>query len=139
MTADVVFLLDVDNTLLDGDRIVADLRDHLKHEFGDACAQRYWAIFDALRKELGYVDYLGALQRYRIDADQGSKDEQRLLMMSSFLIDYPFADRLYAGALEVITHLDGDSDRWRRRVSAAQTAALRAVGRRGRPRSGLRA
>jgi FMN phosphatase YigB (HAD superfamily) len=107
MTADVVFLLDVDNTLLDGDRIVADLRDHLKHEFGDACAQRYWAIFDALRKELGYVDYLGALQRYRIDADQGSKDEQRLLMMSSFLIDYPFADRLYAGALEVITHLDG--------------------------------
>jgi FMN phosphatase YigB (HAD superfamily) len=105
MTADVVFLLDVDNTLLDGDRIVDDLRDHLKGEFGIACAQRYWAIFDGLREELGYVDYLGALQRYRIDVEQGSADEQRLLMMSSFLIDYPFADRLYARALEVVTHL----------------------------------
>ncbi len=105
MTADVVFLLDVDNTLLDGDRIVDDVRDHLKSEFGTACAQRYWAIFDGLREELGYVDYLGALQRYRIAVEQGSADEQRLLMMSSFLIDYPFADRLYARALEVITHL----------------------------------
>jgi FMN phosphatase YigB (HAD superfamily) len=105
MTADVVFLLDVDNTLLDGDRIVDDLRDHLKNEFGIACAQRYWAILDGLREELGYVDYLGALQRYRINVEQGSADEQRLLMMSSFLIDYPFADRLYARALEVITHL----------------------------------
>jgi len=105
MTADVVFLLDVDNTLLDGDRIVIDLRDHLKGEFGVACAQRYWTIFDGLREELGYVDYLGALQRYRIDVEMGSADEQRLLMMSSFLIDYPFADRLYARALEVIAHL----------------------------------
>ncbi len=105
MTADVVFLLDVDNTLLDGDRIVADLRDHLQREFGVACAQRYWAIFDGLREELGYVDYLGALQRYRFDVEQGSADEQRLFMMSSFLIDYPFADRLYARALEVVTHL----------------------------------
>ena len=105
MSTDVVFLLDVDNTLLDGDRIVADLRDHLVSEFGAACAQRYWAIFDALREELGYVDYLGALQRYRLDVEQGSADEQRLLMMSSFLIDYPFADRLYPRALEVITHL----------------------------------
>ena len=105
MTSGVVFLLDVDNTLLDGDRIVADLRDHLKREFGVASAQRYWAIFDGLREELGYVDYLGALQRYRLDVEHGSADEQRLLMMSSFLIDYPFADRLYARALEVITHL----------------------------------
>ena len=109
MTADVVFLLDVDNTLLDGDRIVADLREHLESEFGNACAQHYWAIFDGLREELGYVDYLGALQRYRLDVEQGveqgSTHEQRLLMMSSFLIDYPFADRLYARALEVITHL----------------------------------
>ena len=105
MTADVVFLLDVDNTLLDGDRIVADLHDHLNSEFGIACAQRYWTIFDRLREELGYVDYLGALQRYRLDVEKGSTDEQRLLMMSSFLIDYPFADRLYARALEVIAHL----------------------------------
>ncbi len=105
MTADVVFLLDVDNTLLDADRIVDDLRHHLKGEFGIACAQRYWTIFDALREELGYVDYLGALQSYRVDVEKGSVDEQRLLMMASFLIDYPFADRLYARALEVITHL----------------------------------
>ncbi|MEO6407859.1 MAG: HAD family hydrolase [Burkholderiaceae bacterium] len=105
MTADVIFLLDVDNTLLDNDRIVADLREHLTSEFGAACAQRYWAILDTLREELGYVDYLGALQRYRLDVEQGGADEQRLLTMSSFLIDYPFADRLYARALEAITHL----------------------------------
>ena len=105
MTADVVFLLDVDNTLLDGDRIVDDLRAHMARAFGVACAQRYWSIFDTLRAELGYADYLGALQRYRLDVDKGSADEQRLLMMSGFLIDYPFADRLYPRALEVITHL----------------------------------
>jgi len=105
MTTDVVFLLDVDNTLLDGDRIVDDLREHLERAFGVDCAQRYWAIFDALRAELGYVDYLGALQRYRLDVEQGSAHEQRLMMMSSFLIDYPFSDRLYPRAMEVITHL----------------------------------
>jgi FMN phosphatase YigB (HAD superfamily) len=109
MTADVVFLLDADNTLLDGDRIVADLREHLKSELGDACAQRYWATFAALREELGYVDYLGALQRYRLEVEQGAgqgrADHQRLLTMSSFLIDYPFADRLYPRTLEVIAHL----------------------------------
>jgi FMN phosphatase YigB (HAD superfamily) len=105
MTSDVVFLLDVDNTLLDNDRIITDLRAHLESEFGVASAERYWAIFDRLREELGYVDYLGALQRYRLDVAEGGADEQRLLMMSSFLIDYPFSDRLYARALEVITHL----------------------------------
>ncbi len=105
MTADVVFLLDVDNTLLDGDHIVADLHAHLKAEFGAVCAQRYWAIFDARRETLGYADYLGALQRYRLDIAQGSAAEQRLLMMSAFLIDYPFVDRLYPRALEVIRHL----------------------------------
>ena len=104
MTANVVFLLDVDNTLLDDDRILADLHDHLESEYG-ACAQRYWTIFDSLREELGYADYLGALQRYRFDVEQGSAAEQRLLMMSSFLLDYPFDDRLYPRALEVITHL----------------------------------
>ena len=103
MTADVVFLLDVDNTLIDGDRIVADLHVHLEREFGVACAQRYWTIFDGMREELGYVDYLGALQHYRLDIEMGSVNEQRLLMMSSFFIDYPFADRLYP--LEVIAHL----------------------------------
>ncbi|MEO8387946.1 HAD family hydrolase [Polaromonas sp.] len=105
MTAELVFLLDVDNTLLDGDRFVSDLHDHLRSEFGVACAQRYWTVFDGLREELGYVDYLGALQRYRLDIEAGSTDEQRLLRLSSFLIDYPFADRLYPRVLEVIAHL----------------------------------
>ena len=95
----------MDNTLLDGDRIVEDLRDHFRRELGDVCAQRYWRVCGALRQELGYVDYLGALQRYRNDVEKGSADEQRLLKMSSLLIDYPFADRLYPRALEVIAHL----------------------------------
>ena len=106
MTADVVFLLDVDNTLLDNDRIVADLRRHLESEFGVASSDRYWTIFEALRGELGYADYLGALQRYRHDAEHGGADDQRLLLMSGFLVDYPFADRLYPRALEVIAQLN---------------------------------
>ena len=105
MTADVVFLLDVDNTLLDNDRIVVDLRRHLEREFGVASSDRYWAIFNQLRNELGYADYLGALQRYRADAERGGPDDQRLLLMSSFLVDYPFAERLYPRALDVIDHL----------------------------------
>ena len=104
MIADVVFLLDVDNTLLDNDRIIADLRLHLATEFGAASSDRFWTIFEALRDELGYADYLGALQRYRAERKQEG-GEQRLLSMSSFLIDYPFADRLYPHALEVIAML----------------------------------
>ncbi len=102
---DVVFLLDVDNTLLDNDRVIADLRGHLEREFGTASAARYWAIFEGLRRELGYADYLGALQRYRLDAELGQGTDLRLLQMSAFLIDYPFADRLYPRALEVIERL----------------------------------
>jgi FMN phosphatase YigB (HAD superfamily) len=102
---DVVFLLDVDNTLLDNDRVQADLRNHLEHEFGRASSDRYWAIFDALIAELGYADYLGALQRYRCDETSGAMNDPRLLLMSSFLVDYPFADRLYPGALDTIAHL----------------------------------
>ena len=102
---DVVFLLDVDNTLLDNDRVIADLRGHLEREFGTASAERYWAIFEGLRSELGYADYLGALQRYRLDAELGEGTDLRLLQMSAFLIDYPFADRLYPRALEVIERL----------------------------------
>jgi FMN phosphatase YigB (HAD superfamily) len=98
----LVFLLDVDNTLLDNDCIEQDLRDHLKQFFGlDAC-ERYWSIFEELRRELGYADFLGALQRYRLER----LHDPRLLQMSSFLVDYPFADRLYPKALEVITHLN---------------------------------
>ncbi len=100
---DVVFLLDCDNTLLDNDRVQDDLRRHLEREFGAASCQRYFAIFEQLRNELGYADYLGALQRYRL----GDMDDSRLLLMSSFLVDYPFADRLYPGALDAIAHLRG--------------------------------
>jgi len=106
MTAahDVVFLLDVDNTLLDNDRLHDDLGNHIEREFGAAGRDRYWAIFEALRAESGYADYLGALQRYRCEAS-GSMNDPQLLLMSSFLLDYPFADRLYPGALAAIAHL----------------------------------
>ena len=100
-TDKVIFLLDVDNTLLDNDHIIADLRDHLEREFGSENRDRYWAAFEALRAELGYADYLGALQRYRL----GDLTDPRLLLMSSFLVDYPFVERLYPGALDVIKHL----------------------------------
>ncbi|MEP7207714.1 MAG: HAD family hydrolase [Casimicrobiaceae bacterium] len=99
--ADVVFLVDVDNTLLDNDRIQNDLRAHLAEEFGGESRDRYWKIFEDLRTELGYADYLGALQRYRL----GAMHDPRLLKMSAFLVDYPFADRLYPGALDVLDHL----------------------------------
>ena len=94
----IAFLVDVDNTLLDNDRIQSDLRTHLEHEFGAACRDRYWAILEELFAELGYRDYLGALQRYRVEQPQ----EIRLLSMSSFLLDYPFANRLYPGSLDVL-------------------------------------
>jgi FMN phosphatase YigB (HAD superfamily) len=102
----VVFLLDVDNTLLDNDRVIADLRGHLALEFGAASAVRYWAIFEGLRDQLGYADYLGALQRYRLDAELGQGHDLGLLQMSAFLIDYPFADRLYPHAMAVIERLN---------------------------------
>jgi FMN phosphatase YigB (HAD superfamily) len=99
--ADVVFLLDCDNTLLDNDGVQDDLRSHLASEFGPGSRDRYWKIFEELRVELGYADYLGALQRYRL----GDPNDPRLLQMSAFLVDYPFADRLYPGALAVLGHL----------------------------------
>ena len=103
---DIVFLLDVDNTLLDNDRIIADLQGRLEREFGMPNASRYWTIFEKLRIELGYADYLGALQRYRPDSEPRTGDDSRLLQMSTFLIDYPFADRLYPHALDVIQRLN---------------------------------
>ncbi len=99
--ADVDFLRDVDNTLLDNDRIITDLDHHLVHEFGEECRDHYWQAFEALRSELGYADYLGALQRYRV----ATGNDPRLLLMSSFLVDYPFVTRLYAGAIEVLGRL----------------------------------
>ena len=95
---DVVFLLDVDNTLLDNDRVAADLQRHLKREVGSEREQRYWAIFEQLREELGYADYLGALQRYRIEYPR----DPHLLTVSSFLVNYPFANRLFPNSLDVI-------------------------------------
>ena len=98
---EIVFLLDVDNTLLDNDRIQADLRKYLDREVGVESCRRYWDIFEQLRAELGYADYLGALQRYRLDA----LHDPRLLLVSSFLMDYPFANRLYPGSLDAIEHV----------------------------------
>ena len=97
----VVFLLDIDNTLLDNDRVTADLKAYLTQEVGVERQQRYWAIFEALRSELGYADYLGALQRYRVEYPR----DPRLLRLSAFLVNYPFADRLFPGALDVVRRL----------------------------------
>jgi FMN phosphatase YigB (HAD superfamily) len=97
----VVFLLDVDNTLLDNDQIEEDLKLHLERTFGVEQQKQYWTIFEALRAKLGYADYLGALQRYRLDRMY----DPRILEMSSFLVDYPFANRLYPGSLDVIERL----------------------------------
>ena len=96
--APIVFLIDVDNTLLDNDRIQEDLKRHLEREFGAASRDRYWAILEALFVELGYRDYLGALQRYRAEHPQ----DIHLVSMSSYLVDYPFANRLFPGALDVL-------------------------------------
>lgn len=97
----VVFLLDVDNTLLDNDSITADLTRHLEREVGAARSQSYWTLFEQLRTELGYADYLGALQRYRLAHPR----DIQLLSVSRFLVDYPFAGRLFPGALAVVSHL----------------------------------
>jgi FMN phosphatase YigB (HAD superfamily) len=99
----IVFLVDVDDTLLENDRIQDDLKDHLERQFGIACRDRYWAIQEALFTELGYRDYLGALQRYRVEHPY----EPHLVTTASFLVDYPFADRLYPGALEVLERFRG--------------------------------
>jgi FMN phosphatase YigB (HAD superfamily) len=126
-----VYLIDVDNTLLDNDAVAADLRRHLTTAFGDAAEQRYWALFEELRCELGYADYLGALQRFRLEHPV----EPQLLAMSLFLIDYPFKDRLYPGALDALAWLgqsgrtvilsDGDAVFQPRKV--AQSGLWRAV------------
>jgi FMN phosphatase YigB (HAD superfamily) len=102
---DTVFLVDVDNTLLDNDRVIADLHDKLDRQFGAESSARYWDIIEELRSQLGYVDYLGALQRYRADLPDTNQASRELLMISSFLLDYPFAERLYPGALDVLAKL----------------------------------
>ena len=99
--APVVFLLDVDNTLLDNDQIIADLKEHLTQAFGAERQASYWAIFEKLREELGYADYLGALQRFRAE----NPGDPQFLQIALFLLDYAFAERLYPGSLEVIERL----------------------------------
>ena len=94
----VAFLFDVDNTLLDNDRVTADLKRHLESQVGPERAGRYWALFEELRRELGYADYLGALQRYRVENPRDPK----LLTVSRFLVNYPFANRLYPNSLDVV-------------------------------------
>jgi FMN phosphatase YigB (HAD superfamily) len=100
-TEQVVFLFDVDNTLLDNDRVTADMRRHLNCQVGSEQNNRYWEIFERLREELGYADYLGALQRYRV----AFPHEPNLLGISHFLIHYPFANRLFPGSLDAVEHV----------------------------------
>jgi FMN phosphatase YigB (HAD superfamily) len=97
----IVFLFDVDNTLLDNDRVTADLKRHLELQVGHERQQRYWDFFEQLRSELGYADYLGALQRYRIEYPR----DPSLLTVSHFIINYPFATRLYPDSLDAVQHV----------------------------------
>src|SRR5262249_10150711 len=97
----VVFLLDVDNTLLDNDAVTDDLRRHLRETSGSDCERRYWEIFEQLRTELGYADYLGALQRYRVERPR----DPYSVRISLYLLHYPFADRVYPGAFDAIRRL----------------------------------
>jgi FMN phosphatase YigB (HAD superfamily) len=100
-TPPVVFLFDVDNTLLDNDAVQTDLKEHLEQAYGADARDRYWEILEGLRSELGYVDYLGALERFRAEA----MHRPDVLRMSSWLVDYPFADRLYPEALNAVKHV----------------------------------
>jgi FMN phosphatase YigB (HAD superfamily) len=100
MMHDLVILFDVDNTLLNNDRVQADLDVHMSIEHGTAARNRYWEIFEELRNQLGYADYLGALERYRME----EMHDPRLLRISNWLVDYPFAERLYPGALDAVKH-----------------------------------
>ncbi len=95
-----VFFFDVDNTLLDNDRVADDLQRHLQKKVGQESAQRYWEIFEQLRVELGYADYLGALQRYRVERPRDPK----LLEVSYFMVNYPFANRLYPESLDAVEY-----------------------------------
>jgi FMN phosphatase YigB (HAD superfamily) len=100
-TPAVVFLFDVDNTLIDNDRVQTHLSEHLEQTYGAGTRDRYWKIFEELRSELGYADYLGALERYRLE----DLHRPGVLRMSSWLVDYPFADRLYPRALDAVRHV----------------------------------
>ena len=128
---DTVFLFDVDNTLLDNDRFREDLRERLQAAHGDRVCARYWEIMDELWGTLGYMDYLGALERLRLE----DPHDFAIFHTANWLLDYPFADRLYPHAFDAVKHVR----QWqigrhpvgrRRHLSAAQDPALRACGRR---------
>jgi FMN phosphatase YigB (HAD superfamily) len=97
----LVFLLDVDNTLLDNDGFAADLTARLDRDFGAMERERYWSIYNKLRDELGFADYLGALQQFRL----GHEYHPGLVPLSNFLLDYPFAEKVFPGALDALAHL----------------------------------
>jgi len=99
--SNTVFLFDVDNTLLDNDQVTADLKRHLDANVGLERAQRYWQLFELIRTELGYADYLGALQRYRIEYPH----DPNLLAVAYFLIQYPFANRLFPNSIDAVRHV----------------------------------
>ena len=103
---ELVFLLDVDNTLLNNDRVLEDFRAHLILQFGANSAARYWEIFQERMDELGYADYLGALQTFRWSSPEAERDDLRMLQLGSFLLEYPFAERLYLHALDVVARLN---------------------------------
>jgi FMN phosphatase YigB (HAD superfamily) len=125
---DIVFLFDVDNTLLDNDAISADLDAHVANAFGDAGRKLYREIYEALRDRVGYADYLGAIQQFRVRCG----DEVRAQDLGAYLLEYPFADRLYPRALEAIAHVsrfgtaivlsDGDAVLQPRKISASGIA-----------------
>jgi FMN phosphatase YigB (HAD superfamily) len=100
-SSDTVYLFDVDNTLLDNDRVTTDLKRHLDSKVGHERAQRYWELFETIRSELGYADYLGALQRYRIE----NPHDPNLLAVSYFLMEYPFANRLFPNSIDAVEHV----------------------------------
>ena len=97
----VVFLLDVDNTLLDNDAVIVDLKQYLAQHWSAAQQARYWAIFEAMRAALGYADYLGALQRYRGE----NPHDPNFAQISAYLLGYPFASRVFPGALALLEAL----------------------------------
>ncbi|HEY1267113.1 MAG TPA: HAD family hydrolase [Candidatus Binatia bacterium] len=100
MSPQIVFLFDVDNTLLDNDHIALDLKNHLEREVGHERQERYWALFEELRANVGYADYLGALQLYR----ENYPRDPHLLTVSHFFVEYPFANRLFPNSLDAVEH-----------------------------------
>jgi FMN phosphatase YigB (HAD superfamily) len=99
----IVFLLDVDNTLLDNDGFAVELSAHLDELFGADQRLRYWQIFEDLRAKSGVADYLGSLQAFRLGLD----DDPKLLDVSQFLLEFPFSKLLFPRALDAIAHLRG--------------------------------